>query len=127
MARPRIPTKILEMRGSFKKDPQRQTARANEPTDLPLPGDPHSTLTDDQKKAWAYILERCPAGVLRQSDEIALEACARLYAEMRVGTIDRTGTKQLMDILSKFGMTPSDRSRVSAGDKPKVNKFANIG
>lgn len=125
--RPRTPTNVLELRGSFEKNPQRRAQRENEPVDIPDIGDPPAYLTVDQQDCWRTLVEKCAGGVLRQSDEVALEIAARLFAEMRAGTIDRPGLKQLDTLLGKFGMNPSERSKVSAPKTKPKNKFANVG
>ncbi len=125
--KPRTPTTLLAMRGAFRTHPERKAQRKNEPIDIPGIGEPLAYFTADQREAWGWILSRCPEGVLRRSDEIAVEMAARLLAAMRAGTIDRPGLKQLDTLIGKFGMNPSERSKVSAAKNPRANKFASIG
>lgn len=127
MGKPRTPTKVLEMRGAYRKHPERRAQRENEPVDLPDIEGPPSYLTTDQLECWHTIVEKCADGVLKQSDEVALEIAARLFAEMRAGTIDRPGLKQLDTLLGKFGMNPSERSKVSVSKSKPSNKFTAIG
>lgn len=128
MGRNRTATNVLEARGAFGKHPERRRERKNEPKNLPKLGAPPRYLSKDQKAAWRKIVKDAPAGILTQADEISVEIASRLYAEMRAGTINRAGMKQLDSLLSKFGMNPSDRSKVSvpAKKKPSTNPFAKV-
>ena len=128
MARPRTPTNILDARGAFKTHPERKKDRANEPTDLPALGDAPQSFTEDQKRAWSDIVTGCPAGVLKSSDAISVEIAARMLAQLRMGMLDSKLYGQLNGLLAKFGMNPSDRSKVSV-PKPAgpTNPFANLG
>jgi len=122
----RIPTNILELRGSFKKDPQRRKARANEPTGIPGLGDAPERLSEAERTAWAEISQTCAAGVLTQSDRLALELAACLLAELwdTKREFHNARRRLLHSMLASFGMTPSDRSRVSVAKPEAVNPFA---
>ena len=128
MARPRTPTNVLEMRGAFKKDPQRRRARENEPIVYEPAGGPPDNFTDDQKKAWTDIQSRCPAGVMTKSDEIALEIAAGLLARHRLMPLTGTDLSQLNQLIGKFGMTPSERSKVtvSVPSQKAGNRFGTL-
>jgi len=62
------------------------------------------------------ILENAHAGVISTADAIALEIAAELLHEFRSAPAKFSGAKltRLMAILSLFGLTPADRSRVVA-------------
>jgi hypothetical protein len=122
MSRHRTPTEVLTVRGSFRKHPERLVARGNTPTS-PDVGEPPECLSDEQREAWKYIVSRCPRGVLRRSDEVALEIAARLFTKMRAGTIDPPGLRQLDVLIGKFGMNPLERQKVPVTPKPKENRF----
>ena len=128
MGRPRKPSNVLDMNGSARRNPGRMRAqgRDTEPTDIPEIGDPPEWLTGDQSRAWKYIVRKCAAGVLKESDEIAVEIGARLLAKMWSGDIPDQQLRQLDTLLGKLGMNPSDRSKVSAGKTNKKNKFEGV-
>jgi hypothetical protein len=113
MARPRTPTSVLEIRGAFKANPQRAQDRANEPVVTEPLGEPPKTFTGDQIQAWTDIVNYAPKGVLTSADTLAVERAARLLAKIRMGSASETEGRSFDALLGKFGMTPSDRSKVS--------------
>ena len=122
----RVPTNILELRGAFKKDPQRRKLRANEPVGIPGLGEPPERLGDAEKAAWGEIASTCAQGVLTQADRLAVEVAARLLAELwETGQkFHNAKLRVLRSMLMSFGMTPSDRSKVSVPKPEAVNPFA---
>lgn len=79
----RKPTNVLELKGAFKKDPQRARARANEPTDERDVGKPPRGLSKDERAAWKELTDCAIPGVLRYADRPAVLAAAQLYARMK--------------------------------------------
>ena len=120
MGRPRKPTNILNLTGAFERNPARRAARANEPKDLAGLGDPPKRLNGEQLKAWSEIVENAPYGVLTKGDRHSLEITSVLLAEFWETGALMTGTHLniLNASLSKMGLNPSDRSRVTA-QEPK--------
>lgn len=119
MPRPRKPTKVLEAKGAFRKDPQRRRdgePEVREPLGA-VPGD----LNALQVKAWQEIVSFAPMGVLTQADRLVVEMAACLLAEYREDRGGFSGQKlgRLEAMLGKFGMTPSDRAKLSI-EKPKT-------
>jgi hypothetical protein len=128
MARPRTPTNLLDARGAFKNHPGRKKDRENEPVVLEPIGDPPAAFTDDQRRAWLDLTTTCPAGVLTKADALAVEIAAGLLARHRMMPLTGSDLTQLGNYLGRFGMTPSDRSKVSVNGKQKPgNPFQNIG
>jgi len=132
MARNKVPTAILEAKGAFLANPQRE--RLAEPTtaDAESLGSPPPRLTKDQKKAWKEIGKRMLPGVVFASDRDAFELMVRLTVRMRAE--DHTKEETLMtaaektllvSLWSRFAMTPADRSRVQAEKAPenKLSQF----
>lgn len=127
MARPRTPTKVLDARGSFKANPQRR--RDSEPEVREPIGNAPDYFAEDEHAAWQQIVNQAPMGVLTQADCLAVEAAAKLVAEFRREGTDFAAGKlgRLQAFLGQFGMTPSDRAKMSI-EKPKdVNPFAQLG
>lgn len=138
--RPRTPTKVLDARGAFKNHPGRAKERENEPVDLPPLGVCPASFNDSEKIAWADIVKSDVAGVLTAQDYLSVEIAAQLLAQTRETQIvknDVTGERyalpglsdarhsQLIGLLGKFGMTPAERSKVSAPKKKqKTNPFS---
>jgi len=112
MARPRKPTKVLEMRGAFDKDPQRKRTKEPEPKgDL---GQPPKQLSPSAKSAWREFAKQAPDGVFGDSDRVAVEIASVLLAEFREDPAEFSAARmaRLDSLLGRFGMTPADRSKV---------------
>jgi hypothetical protein len=113
MGRNRVPTAKLEVTGAFVRNPKRKAARRNEPAADDPVGDPPEHLDAAQRAAWVEVAAL--AGWLRAPDRVALEVAVRLLVTLRAdGELSGAHTTALTGLLGKFGMTPSDRSRVSA-------------
>ena len=80
---------------------------------------PPKTFTDEQKKLWREFARMVPAGVATYADRWAVEIIVCTMAKFRAGTISGAETAQLTSLLSRFGLTPADRSRVVATLAPK--------
>ena len=63
---------------------------------------------------WAELANLVPIGVGEHSDRWTFEVLVCLMAKFRSGIALGGEVSQLLSLLAKFGMTPSDRSRVSA-------------
>lgn len=118
------PTAILEMSGAYDKNPARR--RVNEPDTGRGIGPAPDSFNDEQKAAWDEIVTNCAAGVFQSSDRTMMEVLCVLLCEFRADRSGFGGRKYpvLMTLLSKCGMTPSDRSRVTVSggkqEKPKT-------
>lgn len=126
MARPRTPTKVLEMRGAFKKDPQRTRQDAEAVGELT---DPPAHVTGAALQAWEEIARYAPIGVITDSDRLSLEVTASLLAQFRADPVEMPAAKlaRLEALLGKFGMTPADRAKVGGtSEQPKGNPFADL-
>ncbi len=123
MARPRIPSKIQELKGAFKKDPQR--ARKSEPVpNAAFPKDPPNHLTDKEKDTWIEVSSRVPSGVLSDADVFQVEALSRLLALFRETEEPSMAMYQRLEsALGKLGLNPSARAGLSV-EKPVKNKYA---
>src|ERR1700686_905826 len=115
----RTPTAILESRGSFINHKNRKEARAGEPVVTKKLGSPPKSCTDEQKKIWREFSKIVPAGVATYADRWAVEIVVSIMAKFRAGTISGAETAQLTSLLSRFGLTPADRSRVVATLAPR--------
>jgi len=118
MPRPRKPTKVLEMQGAYKANPQRKKERVNEPkpdTDI---GNPPRGFTAAQKKIWQEMIDITPDGVITRMDRFILEVVSVMLCRFREAYTGRGKPLQsseygiLMRALTSLGMTPADRSKV---------------
>lgn len=130
MGRPRTPSKILEFTGAFKKNPKRGREREMEPEPKAPVGLAPKHFKKDERAAWKYIVAIAPTGVLGDSDRAYLEVAARLFAYSRRAPVEdwqQAKVNRLETMLSKLGLNPADRSRVSAGGRPLAAKGADKG
>ncbi|WP_062116685.1 hypothetical protein [Collimonas pratensis] len=128
MARPRTPSNVLQMRGAFDKNPKRGREREGEPEPNGEIGEPPESLSEDAKKCWFEITGLLAPGVLCRSDRLALEMAASLLAQIR-GTqwlVPAAVLTRYETLIGKFGMTPSDRSKVSVPKTAAANPFAKL-
>jgi phage terminase small subunit len=123
MARPPKPTALKELNGSARHDPQR--INRNEPKPTRGIGPANSSLNEQQQAIWDEVVGISYAGVLGEADRIALEMMCRLIYEMRNDFEEMSAAKitQLSTLLGRFGMTPSDRSKIVIPKAEKKNPF----
>lgn len=125
MGRPRKPTKVLELRGSFDKDPQRRKARQHEPkVDAPL-GPPPAYLDSSEVDRWADVAKMAPW--LTVADRVPVEIVARLWARLVRREAATPEIKILESTAAHLGLNPVDRTKVVAPvaePKSKVEKYA---
>lgn len=128
MARPRKPTTVLELTGRLKHNRKRYQDRAREPVENTPLGDPPTRLGATEREVWDELKGRLVEGVALNSDATAFEGLVMLEARRRENRVTGSELALWKQLLSLFGMTPADRSRVSAPAKGKTaNPFAKIG
>lgn len=131
MARPRLPTNVLKLKGADKKDPKRIRERDGEPQNTSEVGAPPAHLNKVQKEAFKEIVKYSINGVLGEADRLAVEQAAILLVKCRSQheengeIIPATAAEQghFFKYLSQFGMTPADRSKISIPKEKKKNPF----
>lgn len=121
MPQPRTPTSLLVQAGSFVTHPERAAARVNEPKLTEPLGNPPKHLSKPQRAAWRELARIIPLGVAGNADRWAVEMAAVLMVKFRTNTAKTAEIATLNSLLSRFGMTPADRSRVSAVPKGKAD------
>ena len=121
MARPRKPTKLLLLNGAAKRNPGRLAGRATKAADgtwqenvQPTSGlgDPPEYFDDDEKQRWADLVGIVPEGILTQMDRPSAELLCRLWARSRKGMASTSQERLLASLFGKFGLSPSERSRI---------------
>ncbi|NVD41283.1 hypothetical protein HT585_20620 [Ensifer sp. HO-A22] len=126
MARPRKPTAALELKGAYKKDPQRKAERKDEPKPSGAVGLAPDFFDADERLIWDDL-----AGFgfwLTDADRLMLEIAVKLMSMFRKGTLDGGGISKLITALSKLGFSPTDRSKVQApgAKEPEADPFADF-
>jgi hypothetical protein len=126
MSRPRKPTAVLEASGAFEKNPQRRLSRSGEPACVGNLGSPPESLDCDEKALWTEIASTLPDGLAGKSDRSAFECLVVLGVKCRRGKALLSERRLLQQYLSKFGLTPADRNKVSvsaATDADALTQF----
>lgn len=123
MPRERIPTTLKLLRGN----PGRRPLPKDEPQPA-LGAKPPAWLSEVARREWdrkAPMLEKL--GVLTEADEDALATYCELFAAFqyhaKCGNTSARTAGEMRQYLAKFGMTPADRSRVSAKPKAEARKL----
>lgn len=121
MPKPRTPTNVLALKGSFKKDPQR--ARPAEPEPTASLGSAPKHFDDEHKKTWNELKRIYKLSAPGNSDRLALEALTCLTVQFRNEPAEFSGAKytRMISLIGLFGGTPSDRSKVSVVKKKPLN------
>jgi phage terminase small subunit len=119
MARPRTATSLLLIRNSFKKHPERLKEREQEPMPTADIGEPPKYLTKAQQNIWNEFVAIIPPGVVRNTDRPWMGMAVRLMHRERKGMLPAQERAQLMSLLSRMGMNPSDRARLKADPSKK--------
>jgi hypothetical protein len=125
MARPKKPTQLKIVNGSAKHDPQRINRDEPDAQDL---GDPPASLVGYELACWHEIVSHSWPGVIGKSDRLALELMARLVAIMRTDfeNMNAAQINKLETLLARFGMTPSDRAKISVKKGKPKNGFGDL-
>lgn len=124
MSRPRTAVEILEARGAFARNPNRQRPPEPKPENA-VPEQPPAHLNDKQIEAWNRIVRTAPPGVLTSADELMVEMAACLLAEFMADPVGMKTPRiaRLERLLAKFGLSPQDRTNLSIPEPEKPNRF----
>jgi hypothetical protein len=130
MSRHQQPDEIARLKGADKKDPQRYRAEIPK-SSRPLGSAPDhlgKQVEPDPAACWFELETYCIPGVLTGADRIAMEMLATLLAEYRADPAKFPSTKlnQLSVMLGRFGMTPSDRTKLGVEKSERHNAFDNL-
>lgn len=121
MGRPAKPTAIHELQGSYEKNPQRR--REGEPRPKralgPYPNDKPTT----PEQCWDYLVDCLPAGVAGDYDRPSMQIAADLLAKHNTDDITSSERGQLIKMLSLFGMSPVDRTKLAVPGKKKDDEW----
>lgn len=130
MARPRKASNVLQLKGSFKKNPDRGRERENEPTLKAGIGKAPESMGAAEKLMWDEIVSLAPLGVLGDSDRLVVECIAELMVMKRTLGMSEFPPPllgRLEAMLGKIGFTPSDRSKIKVAPKDVAkNPFDNL-
>ena len=98
--------------------------RENEPENVNPLGEPPEFISEDEKKFWRVIEKESIPGVLGEADRQAVAIAAKLLAICHSEDgASSAQINQLTKLLSQFGMTPADRSKISIPKTKDKNRF----
>ena len=126
MPRHTQPIELARLKGADTKNPQRY--RKDVPKSrLPL-GEPPDDMTDGEQSCWFELSALSLPGVLTGADRIGLEMLAALLREYRDDRRGFAGVKHnaMVSLLGRFGMTPSDRTKLGVENNKDENPFARL-
>jgi phage terminase small subunit len=124
MGASRTPVELLELKGSYKKDPQRR--RPASPKSKHPVGDAPGYLDEAETEIWYEIISISAPGVLVSSDRLILARLCQLESKVRTRTATGSETGQHLKCLGVLGLTPADRSRIGQGSKEESNPYASF-
>ena len=114
MARPRTPSNILELRGSFKTHPERRRK------DLEGVGafdpQPPGHLPQELVPSWHEIVKQINPCVLTASDQSSVEIMARLMLQIRL-TNDMECVREMRQWFGQYGLTAVGRAKLGTPKK----------
>ena len=110
MPYPKKPTRLLDLSGAYKKNPQRK--RPDEPRPERSIGRAPRSLTPRQQAIWREFVKHCAPGVLTCQDRFTLEIICMGVDTVRQGSASPADTDRVFRQLGKFGLTPGERSNV---------------
>jgi len=112
MARPRLPTSVLRLRGAFKINPGRYEDRKHEPiVKTPLP-DPPRRLSAADRSSWRELQSE-GSSWLKSADKYLLEIAASFVARYRSDELTSGDVSLLIGLLGKLGFSPNERGRMN--------------
>ncbi len=118
MARPRLNPLVADVSGASAKNPQRHRGRHSAQSSAL--GDPPSSLTPAQRRAWVAFAAELPwlKGSHRALLRLACVLRARVESTPDIGV---TALSAYSAILSKLGATPVDETRVGVPDADEAD------
>lgn len=115
----RLPSAVLEARGTFIKNPDRRRTDAISEGEL---GEAPDYFNPDQTQVWNEIKSQLPTGIAKSADRMWVEIASVLMLRFRTEKTHATNISLLMTALARLGMSPIDRSRCAM---PVVKKTSN--
>jgi len=119
MSRSPTPSAIHELTGAYKKDPQRRRKAEPKPKGGigPYPVD----MVKTEEEVWDYLVGTMAPNVLTDMDRSSFLIAVKLFTKMLKDEVNCTELGQLISLLGKFGLNPTDRTKIGVAakdDKP---------
>ena len=131
MARHRTPDNVRDIKGMDKKNPSRKNQ--NQVVVERGIGEPPPHMNPTQIKIWNEVVSNMHSGVLSSADRIALEIIVGLIWRYRywheddsILPLSGAELSTLRGMLGQFGMTPTDRAKLSIPEQKPKNEFSDF-
>lgn len=127
MPRRKEPTEVMELKGAYKKHPERRPPKQAQETAL-LSSVPPTHLAEDEKYIWEELMnfEVIPE-LYKASDAYIIEMTVCLIAKMRRRETTAADHTRLHSLLHELGLTPSGKTKfLPPAKEEEVNGFANL-
>ena len=126
MAKHAQPLELAKLKGADKVHPERYRKEVPK-SELPI-GDYPAVRSLDPEDCWKEIAAQSIPGVLTGADRIVLEVASNLLAEYRADPTKFVAAKytHLISCLARFGMSPSDRTKLGVGKKDDDDDFETL-
>ena len=124
------PQEIRELHGTADRNKHRDNQ--NQPADTRGIGPAPDHFTELQSDTWDYLVSVMFAGVLKISDRPTMEMMTVLFYRFRHGDYEENSVcpalngvelSRLDSLMGRYGMTPSDRTKIVVPKQEKKNVF----
>jgi hypothetical protein len=107
MGRSRKPTRLLELNGALKHDPQRYRDRADEPRPTAPVGDPPAEFAGRKRETeiWTEFVIAAPKGLLTRCDRYLLANACRIQALIEQGNCSMSMHSCLRRYMVEMGIS----------------------
>ena len=130
MPNPKKPTALRELHGTANRNKQRNSP--SPPEIVKGIGPAPEYFNELESRTWDYLVSIMFAGVLAESDRPSFEMMAKLFYRFRHGSYEDGAVvpalavgelARLDSLFSRYGMTPSDRTKIVVPKGEKKNAF----
>ena len=120
------PIEKAQLTGADRRHPERHRNEVPK-SDAPL-GDAPDHMREEAKQCWFELAALAIPGVLTGADRIMMEAAANHLADYRKNPSEYPTTRlnQFILILARFGMSPSDRTKLGVSKDKDDNPYQKL-
>jgi len=133
MGRPAKPQLMKDLNGSAKHNSGR--ANKDAPKVVRGIGPAPSYFSEGEREVWDYLVSVMFVGVLSETDRPTFELMSKLFYRFRHGEFDKEAVipqlngaelSRLDSLMSRYGMTPSDRQKIVVPKGENDNPFGEM-